>query len=108
MSEQEVIAKIKSEIESNKVVVFMKGTPQAPMCGFSAATVEILKSFPYPFKGIDILANPEIRETLPEYSSWPTFPQVFINGKLVGGCDIMHELRDSGELERLLKEAFKK
>ena len=102
----DVIERIKSEIENNKVVVFMKGTPQAPQCGFSAATVEILKSFPYPFKGIDILANPDIRATLPEYSSWPTFPQVFINGELVGGCDIIHELRDSGELEKLLKEAF--
>ena len=84
----------------------MKGTPEAPQCGFSAATVEILKAFPYPFKGIDILANPEIRATLPSYSSWPTFPQIFIDGKLVGGCDIMHELRDSGELNKLLQNAF--
>ncbi|HXV27896.1 MAG TPA: Grx4 family monothiol glutaredoxin [bacterium] len=102
----DVTEQIKSEIQNNKIVVFMKGTPQAPQCGFSAATVEILKSFPYPFKGIDILANPDIRATLPEYSHWPTFPQVFVNGQLVGGCDIMHELRDSGELEKLLKEAF--
>ncbi len=102
----DVIEQIKSEIQNNKVVVFMKGTPQAPQCGFSAATVEILRSFPYPFKGIDILANPDIRATLPGYSNWPTFPQVFINGQLVGGCDIIHELRDSGELEKLLKEAF--
>lgn len=86
----------------------MKGTPEAPQCGFSAATVEILKSFPYPFKGVNILADPEIRESLPDYSNWPTFPQVFINGQLVGGCDIMHELRDSGELEQILKEAFNK
>ena len=104
----DVIHRIKSEIESNKVVVFMKGTPDAPQCGFSAATVGILRTFPYPFRGIDILANPEIRATLPAFSNWPTFPQVFINGKLVGGCDIMHELRDSGELESLLKEAFQK
>ena len=99
---------IQSEIQNNKVVVFMKGTPDAPRCGFSAATIEILKTFPYPFKGVDILANPAIRETLPEMFHWPTFPQIFINGKLVGGCDIMHELRDSGELEKLLKEAFGK
>ncbi len=102
----DVIEQIKSEIQNNKVVVFMKGTPQFPGCGFSRATVEVLRSFPYPFKGIDILANPDIRATLPEYSNWPTFPQVFINGQLVGGCDIIHELRDSGELEKLLKEAF--
>ena len=105
---EDVIQRIQKEIEANKVVVFMKGTPEAPRCGFSAATVEILKTFPYPFKGVDILSDPEIRATLPEYSNWPTFPQVFINGQLVGGCDIMHELRDSGELEQLLNEAFKK
>ena len=103
---QDVLERIKSEIGSNKIVVFMKGTPEAPQCGFSAATVEILKNFPYPFKGVDILANPDIRATLPAFSNWPTFPQIFINGQLVGGCDIMHELRDSGELARLLKEAF--
>ena len=103
-----VIDRIKKEIENNKVVIFMKGTPDAPRCGFSAATVEILKSFPYPFKGVDILADLEIREALPDYSDWPTFPQIFIDGKLVGGCDIIHELRDSGELAALLKEAFGK
>lgn len=104
----DTLERIKSEIEKNKVVVFMKGTPEAPQCGFSAATVEILQGFPYPFKGIDILAHPDIRATLPDYSKWPTFPQVFINGKLVGGCDIMHELRDSGDLAKLLNEAFEK
>jgi monothiol glutaredoxin len=103
---EEVLDRIKDLIEKNKLVIFMKGTPEAPQCGFSAATVEILKSFPYPFKAVDILANPEIRATLPSYSNWPTFPQVFIDGQLVGGCDIMHELRDSGELEKLLKQAF--
>lgn len=102
-----VLEEIKKEISNNKILVFMKGTPEAPRCGFSAATVEILKKFPYPFKGIDILSRPEIRETLPDYSKWPTFPQVFIGGELVGGCDIMHELRDSGELERILADTFK-
>jgi monothiol glutaredoxin len=104
----DVLTRIKSEIENNKIVVFMKGTPDAPQCGFSAATCAILKTFPYPFKGINILAEPEIRSTLPDYSSWPTFPQVFINGELIGGCDIMHELRDSGELEKILADTFKK
>ena len=103
---QDVIERIKSEIKNNKIVVFMKGTPEAPQCGFSAATVEILKAFPYPFKGVDVLADSDIRAVLPAYSNWPTFPQVFINGKLVGGCDIIHELRDSGELAKLLKEVF--
>ena len=104
----DVINRIESEIKNNKIVIFMKGTLDAPQCGFSAATVEILKSFPYPFKGVNILAESDIREALPDYSNWPTFPQVFIDGKLVGGCDIMHELRDSGELAGLLKEAFGK
>ena len=102
-----VIERIEKEINGNKIVVFMKGTPEAPQCGFSAATVAVLKMFPYPFKGVNILADPEIRQSLPDYSSWPTFPQIFIDGKLVGGCDIIHELRDSGELATLLKDAFK-
>lgn len=102
----DVMERIKSTLENNKVVVFMKGTPEAPQCGFSAATIQVLKSFPYPFKGVNILADPEIRESLPDYSNWPTFPQIFVNGRLIGGCDIVHELRDSGELEKLLKEAF--
>ena len=104
----DIINRIENEIKNNKIVVFMKGTPDAPRCGFSAATVAVLKTFPYPFKGIDILADPEIRESLPDYSNWPTFPQIFVNGELVGGCDIIHELRDSGELEKLLADTFKK
>jgi len=108
MSDQEVLEKIKTEIEGNKVVLFMKGTPEAPQCGFSAATVQVLKGTNYPFKAVDIIANPEIRQALPGYSNWPTFPQLFIAGQLVGGCDIVHELRDSGELSKLLDEAFKK
>lgn len=104
----DTIERIKNEIAENKVVIFMKGTPEAPRCGFSAATIELLKKYPYPFKGVDILSNPDIREQLPEYSNWPTFPQVFIDGELVGGCDIMHELQDSGELAQLLQKAFPK
>ena len=107
MSEQNVTKRIEGEIKSNKVVLFMKGTPEAPQCGFSAATVQLLNSYQYPFKGIDILANPDIRASLPEYSKWPTFPQLFINGQLVGGSDIAHELNDSGELKRMLEKAFK-
>ena len=104
---EDVLKRIKSEIENNKVVIFMKGTPERPQCGFSAASVEILKQSKRPFKAVDILANPDIRQTLPDYSSWPTFPQIFVNGQLVGGCDILHELRDSGELTKILDEAFK-
>ncbi len=108
MNEQEVISRIESEIKNNKVVLFMKGTPESPLCGFSAATVQILKGYPYPFKAVDIIANPEIRAVLPQYSNWPTFPQIFVSGELVGGCDILHQLRDSGELDQLLKDAFGK
>jgi len=103
---QDVLEQIKSEIENNKIILFMKGTPDSPQCGFSAATVQILRSFPYQFKGVDILANPDIRAALPNYSQWPTFPQLFIDGKLVGGCDIVGELNTSGELAKLLKGAF--
>ena len=108
MSQPDTLNRIKSEIEGNKIVVFMKGTPDSPMCGFSSAVVQLLKSHKYPFKGVDVLANPDIRETLPDYSDWPTFPQVFIDGKLVGGCDILHELEESGELKKMLESTFKK
>ena len=97
------VEKIEKEIKSNKVVIFVKGTSQAPQCGFSAATMELFTKMKVPFHSVDILANPEFRSALPAYSQWPTFPQVFINGKLIGGCDIVHELHESGELQKLLK-----
>ena len=95
--------KIQKEIESHKVVLFVKGTPQAPQCGFSASTMALFQKMNVPFHSVDILANPDIRSTLPQISNWPTFPQIFVNGKLVGGCDIVHEMHESGELEKLLK-----
>ena len=98
-----VIEKIKKEIGSHKVVLFVKGTPQAPQCGFSAATMELFQKMGVPFHSVDVLAEPEMRLRLPEVSHWPTFPQVFIGGKLVGGCDIVHEMHGSGELQKLLK-----
>lgn len=102
----DVIEKIKSEINSDTMVLFMKGVPEAPQCGFSAATVQILNGYKKPYKAVNVLANPDIRQHLPEVSNWPTFPQLFIKGKLVGGCDIVHELRDNGELDKLIAEAF--
>ncbi|HJZ85688.1 MAG TPA: Grx4 family monothiol glutaredoxin [Polyangia bacterium] len=97
--------RIKELVESNKIVIFMKGTPQMPMCGFSAATVEALKTLGQPFQAVNVLADPAIREGIKLYSSWPTIPQVFIGGQFVGGCDIVRELAASGELARLVAAA---
>lgn len=96
------LQKIDKIVKSHKVVLFVKGTPAAPQCGFSAAVMELFKKMNTPFHSVDILAEPEYRMRVPEYSQWPTFPQVFIDGKLVGGCDIAHEMYESGELQKLL------
>ncbi len=103
---RDVMKEIREEISSNKVLVYMKGTPTFPMCGFSAATVEVLQELGYPFGHVNILEDQEKREAIKTYSNWPTIPQVYINGKFVGGCDIVRELSASGELERIMKEAF--
>lgn len=105
---QDLLKQIKSDVESNKILIYMKGTPEAPQCGFSAATVNLFKSFKVPFATRDIIANNDLRQTVPQYSNWPTFPQIFINGKLIGGCDIVHEMHERGELEPLIKEAMGK
>ncbi len=102
---QDVLKQIKSDVESNKILIYMKGTPNAPQCGFSAATVTLFKSFNVPFATRDVIANNDLRQTVPQFSNWPTFPQIFINGKLIGGCDIVHEMHERGELEPLIKEA---
>ena len=96
------LEKIDKIVKSHKVVLFVKGTPAAPQCGFSAAVMELFKKMKTPFHSVDILAEPEYRMRVPEYAQWPTFPQVFIGGKLVGGCDIAHEMYESGELQKLL------
>ena len=97
-----VVDRIQKEIRSHKVVLFVKGSAEAPQCGFSAATMELFKKMNVPFHSVDVIANPDIRAALPGISNWPTFPQVFIGGKLVGGCDIVHEMHESGELQKLL------
>lgn len=102
-----ITERIQSEINADKIVIFMKGTPEMPQCGFSARTVEILQSLGKPFHAVDILAHPDIRAMLPQISNWPTFPQVFIKGKLIGGCDIVSEMHEQGELKALVEEVFK-
>ena len=102
---EEVVQTIKDQIESNPILLYMKGSPGAPECGFSAQTVQCLIACGERFSYVDILSNPEIRSTLPGYANWPTFPQLYIAGDLVGGCDIITEMFESGELEPLIKAA---
>jgi len=101
----DVMDEIRREVSENKVLVYMKGTPSFPMCGFSAATVQVLREVGVPFKAVDILAEPEKREAIKAYSNWPTIPQVYVNGKFIGGCDIVREMHSRGELAPLLKGA---
>jgi monothiol glutaredoxin len=93
---------IKDAIKSNPVILFMKGTPEQPMCGFSARTAGALQTLEAPFAAVDILPDPRIREELSALSNWPTIPQLFVNGELVGGADIVAEMYESGELAELL------
>jgi monothiol glutaredoxin len=97
--------KIADTISRDRVMLFMKGNPAMPQCGFSAAVVGILKEVGVPFGSFNILADQEIREGLKEYSSWPTFPQLYVDGKLVGGCDIVRDLHAKGELGKVLAPA---
>jgi monothiol glutaredoxin len=96
---------IKQQIASNPVLLYMKGTPQFPMCGFSARVAQVLKGLHTKFSYVNILENPDIRAELPKYAQWPTFPQLYINGELVGGCDIVQELHAANQLEPMLKKA---
>jgi monothiol glutaredoxin len=101
-----VIERIQAEVEGHPIVLFMKGTAQFPMCGFSSRTVQALKAAgANQLYTINVLEDPEVRANLPRYSNWPTFPQLFINGELIGGCDITLELFESGELARMISEA---
>jgi monothiol glutaredoxin len=93
---------IQNAIGENPVILFMKGTPEAPACGFSARTVAVLQSLDQPFAAVDILPDPRIRQELSALSGWPTIPQLFVDGELVGGCDIVMEMYQSGELQELL------
>ena len=102
-----VIDRIKAEVEGHPVVLFMKGTPQFPMCGFSSRASQVLKEAGARIHSVNVLQEAEIRADLPRFSDWPTFPQLFINGEFIGGCDITVELFESGELARMVAEAQK-
>lgn len=95
---------IQSTIDANDVVLFMKGTPMFPQCGFSAAVVQVLSHMGVPFQGVNVLEDMEIRQGIKEFSSWPTIPQLYVKGEFVGGCDIIREMYENGELEDMLKE----
>ena len=103
MVENPVFERIKDEVESNDVVVFMKGTPVFPQCGFSAAVVQVLTHMGVKFKGIDVLQDPGLRQGVKDYTSWPTIPQLYVKGEFVGGCDIVREMFQTGELQELLQ-----
>jgi len=96
---------IKEQIANNPILLYMKGSPHTPQCGFSARTVQCLSECEQRFAYVDILANPEIRATLPKVANWPTFPQLYVNGELVGGCDIVADMHEKGELAPLLLSA---
>ncbi len=104
MVDQNVVERIKQDLGSSDVVLYMKGTPVFPQCGFSAAVVQVLSHVGVPFKGVNILEEPTLRQGLKEFSNWPTFPQLYVKGELVGGCDIVREMYESGELQSLLTE----
>lgn len=107
MNPSSVNERIQVILDEHPIVLFMKGTPQFPMCGFSSRAVEVLRECAAPFHSVNVLADPEIRAHLPRYSNWPTFPQLFIHGELIGGCDITVELHQQGELQRMVADTQK-
>ena len=101
MSEPQVFERIRDEIGKNDVLLFMKGTPVFPQCGFSAAVVEVLSELGVKFHGVNILVDPELRQGIKEFSQWPTIPQLYVKGEFIGGCDIVREMHASGELREV-------
>ena len=104
----DIIETIKEQIENNAILLYMKGSPNAPQCGFSQRATQALMACGEKFAYVDILANPDIRANLPAYANWPTFPQLWVDGELVGGCDIITEMHESGELQKIFKAAAAK
>ena len=99
-----VFERIKQDVADNPIVLYMKGTPVFPQCGFSAAVVQMLTNLGVRFKGIDVLTDPSLRQGIKEFSQWPTIPQLYVKGEFVGGCDIVREMYETGELEQFLVE----
>ena len=104
MSDNPTFDRINGEISDTDVVLFMKGTPVFPQCGFSSQVVQILSHLAVKFKGVDVLADPSLREGIKAYSDWPTVPQLYVKGEFVGGCDIVREMHESGELQKLFDD----
>ncbi|MDO8434789.1 MAG: Grx4 family monothiol glutaredoxin [Candidatus Binatus sp.] len=102
----DIFKQIEADVKQNKIMIFMKGTRSFPQCGFSAATVQIFDELGVDYETADVLSDPDLRDGIKSYSNWPTIPQVYINGKFVGGCDIIRELHESGELEPMVKAAL--
>lgn len=102
---EDIMKKIQSQVEQNRIIIYMKGTRGMPRCGFSARTVKLFESYGVPFETVDVLADPELREAIKRFSNWPTIPQVYVKGEFIGGCDICQEMHERGELEPLVKAA---
>ncbi|PJD94088.1 MAG: monothiol glutaredoxin, Grx4 family [Legionella sp.] len=102
---QDTLDKIKQQISENAILLYMKGNPKQPMCGFSARAVQCIEACGVAFSSVDVIAHPDIRQMLPQYANWPTFPQLYVKGDLVGGSDIIADMYASGELEPLLQSA---
>ena len=101
----EILDQIKEQIAGNSVILYMKGSPNAPQCGFSARTVQAVMACGERFAYVDVLTNPDVRANLPLYGSWPTFPQLWVGGELIGGCDIVTDMYEQGELKPMIQEA---
>lgn len=101
----DALSKIDEQVTQNSVIIYMKGTPQLPQCGFSSRAVEALKQCGHEFAYVNILLDPEVFQELPKYADWPTFPQIYISGKLVGGCDIVMEMSQNGDLQKAVDAA---
>ena len=104
MSDNPVFDRIQSEIDTNAVVLFMKGSPMFPQCGFSAAVTQALTTLEVKFKGVDVMEDSDIRNGIKDFTNWPTIPQLYVKGEFVGGCDIIREMYEAGELQTLFKE----